>query len=35
MREVTPGDADRYKVHLIGKKLAPMTVRQAAAIRHA
>jgi integrase len=26
--EVTPGDADRYKLHLIGKKLAPMTVRK-------
>lgn len=28
MREVTPGDADRYKLFLIGKKLAPMTVRK-------
>ncbi len=28
MREVTPGDADRYKVHLIGKKLASMTVHK-------
>jgi integrase len=26
--EVTPGDADRYKLHLISKKLAPMTVRK-------
>ena len=26
--EVTPGDADNYKLHLIGKKLAPMTVRK-------
>lgn len=26
--EVTPGDADNYKRHLIGKKLAPMTVRK-------
>jgi hypothetical protein len=24
----TPGDADNYKMHLIGKKLAPMTVRK-------
>jgi integrase len=28
LRDVTPGDADRYKLHLIGKKLAPMTVRK-------
>jgi integrase len=28
MRDVTPGDADRYKLHLIGKGLAPMTVRK-------
>jgi integrase len=28
MREVTPGDADQYKLHLIGKKLASMTVRK-------
>ncbi len=28
LREVTPGDADHYKLHLIGKKLAPMTVRK-------
>lgn len=28
LREVTPGDADRYKLHLIGKKLASMTVRK-------
>ncbi len=26
--EITPGDADRYKLHLVGKKLAPMTVRK-------
>ncbi len=26
--DVTPGDADRYKLHLIGKKLASMTVRK-------
>ena len=26
--EITPGDADNYKLHLIGKKLAPMTVRK-------
>ncbi len=26
--EVTPGDADNYKLHLMGKKLAPMTVRK-------
>jgi len=28
MREVTPGHADRYKLHLIGQKLAPMTVHK-------
>src|SRR4051794_30899331 len=28
MREVTPGDADCYKVHLIGKKLAPMRIHK-------
>jgi integrase len=28
LRDVTPGDADAYKLHLIGKKLAPMTVRK-------
>lgn len=28
LRNVTPGDADRYKLHLIGAKLAPMTVRK-------
>lgn len=28
LRDVTPGDADRYKLHLVGKKLAPMTVRK-------
>jgi len=28
MRDVTPGDADGYKLHLIGKQLAPMTVRK-------
>lgn len=28
LRDVSPGDADRYKLHLIGKKLAPMTVRK-------
>lgn len=28
LREVTPGDADGYKLHLIGKKLASMTVRK-------
>jgi len=28
LRAVTPGDADRYKLHLIGKGLAPMTVRK-------
>lgn len=26
--EVSPGDADNYKLHLMGKKLAPMTVRK-------
>ena len=28
MRDITPGDADGYKLHLVGKKLAPMTVRK-------
>ncbi len=28
LRTVTPGDADGYKLALIGKKLAPMTVRK-------
>ena len=28
MRDITPGDADRYKVHLIGNKLAPMTIHK-------
>jgi len=28
LKEITAGDADRYKLHLIGKKLAPMTVRK-------
>lgn len=28
VRDVTPGDADGYKLHLIGKGLAPMTVRK-------
>jgi len=28
LSDVTPGDADRYKLHLVGKKLAPMTVRK-------
>jgi len=28
MAGITPGDADNYKLHLIGKKLAPMTVRK-------
>jgi len=28
LQEITAGDADRYKLHLIGKKLAPMTVRK-------
>ncbi len=28
MRDVTSGDADSYKFHLISKKLAPMTVRK-------
>jgi integrase len=28
LRNITPGDADRYKQHLIGKKLASMTVRK-------
>lgn len=28
LRDVTPGDADLYKLHLIGKTLAPMTVRK-------
>ncbi|MBL8827552.1 MAG: site-specific integrase [Planctomycetaceae bacterium] len=28
LRNVTPGDADRYKLHLIGKKLAPMAIRK-------
>ena len=28
LRDVSPGDADSYKLHLIGKKLAPMTVRK-------
>ena len=26
--DVSPGDADNYKLHLVGKKLAPMTVRK-------
>ena len=25
---ITPGDADGYKLHLIGKRLAPYTVRK-------
>ena len=25
MREITPGDADRYRLHLMGTKLASMT----------
>ncbi|HTU26852.1 MAG TPA: tyrosine-type recombinase/integrase [Pirellulales bacterium] len=28
IREITPGDADAYKLHLLDKKLAPMTVRK-------
>ena len=28
MREITPGDADNYKLHMIGLGLAPMTVRK-------
>jgi integrase len=28
LRDISPGDADRYKLHLIGKKLASMTVRK-------
>jgi len=28
VRDVTPGEADGYKLHLIGKGLAPMTVRK-------
>ncbi len=28
IREITPGDADNYKLHLIGLGLAPMTVRK-------
>lgn len=28
MREITPRDADDYKLHLIGKKLRPMTIRK-------
>ena len=28
MREITPGDADDHKLHLIGRGLAPMTVRK-------
>jgi integrase len=28
LREVTPGDADRYKQHLLASGLAPMTVRK-------
>jgi len=28
LRDVTPGDADRYKLHMIGSKLAPMTIRK-------
>src|SRR4051812_36736187 len=28
LREVSPGDADKYKLHLIGKQLASMTVRK-------
>ena len=28
IREITPADADAYKLHLIEKKLAPMTVRK-------
>ena len=28
LRDITPGDADNYKLHLIGKKLATMTVRK-------
>jgi len=26
--KISPGDADQYKLHLIGKQLAPMTVRK-------
>ena len=28
LKKITAGDADRYKLHLLGKKLAPMTVRK-------
>src|SRR5262245_42898238 len=28
LRDVTPGQADRYKQYLIGKQLAPMTIRK-------
>ena len=28
VREITAGGADNYKMHLIGKKLAPMTIRK-------
>ena len=28
LRDITPGDGDGYKLHLIGLKLAPMTVRK-------
>ena len=28
LREITAGDADNYRMHLIGEKLAPMTIRK-------
>jgi len=28
LHEITPGDGDNYKLHLIGKKLATMTIRK-------
>ena len=28
LHEINPGDGDNYKLHLIGKKLAPMTIRK-------
>ena len=28
LREITAGDADNYRLHLIGEKLAPMTIRK-------
>lgn len=28
LQDITPGDGDNYKLHLVGKKLAPMTIRK-------